>query len=102
MNFFFSRYALNFDSNPQGPKVMLMHTVKVQFPNLHEQFMNDKALTIMASKIREVLEIEPMESYMKRLVGPMITVEIQDISRLGGHICIPSMAESAIPKDIIL
>jgi hypothetical protein len=29
-------------------------------------------------------------------------VEIQDINRLVGHICIPLMAESATPKDTIL
>ncbi len=81
---------------------MFTHTVKVQFLVFHEQFRNDKALTIMASKIGEVLEIEPVESYVKRHVGPMITVEIQNISRLTGHIRIPSMVESAIPKDTIL
>ncbi len=79
-----------------------MHIVKAQFPDLHEQFKNDKAFTIMASKIGKVLEIEPVESYMKRPVGPMITVEIQDINRLAGHIRILSMAESVTPKDTIL
>jgi len=102
MNFFFFRYISNFDSNIQGVEVMLTHKVKVQFPNLHEQFRNDKALTIMASKIGEVLEIEPVESYVKRPARRMITVEIQDISRLAGHIRIPFMAESSIPKDTIL
>jgi hypothetical protein len=102
MNFFFFRYVSNFNSNAQGAEVMLMHTMKVQFPDLHEQFRNDKALTIMASKIGEVLEIELVESYVKRHAGPMIMVEIQDINRLVGHICIPSMAKSAIPKDTIL
>jgi hypothetical protein len=29
MNFFFSRYVLNFDSNVQATKAMLTHTVKV-------------------------------------------------------------------------
>jgi len=43
-----------------------------------------------------------MELYVKRLARPMITMEIQDISRLAGHICIPSMVKSAIPKDTIL
>jgi hypothetical protein len=47
----------------------------------------------MVSKIGEVLEIEPTDLYMKRPVGLMITVEIQDISRLAGLIRIPSMAE---------
>jgi len=99
MNFFFSRYISNFDSNVQGVEAMFMHEVKVQFPNLHEQFKNDKALTIMASKIGEVMEIELVELYMKRHAGLMITVEIQDISRLVGHICIPSMVKSATLKD---
>lgn len=35
MNFFFSRYVSNFDSNTHGVEVMLTHMVKVQFPNLH-------------------------------------------------------------------
>jgi hypothetical protein len=102
MNFFFSKYILNFDSNAQGAEAMFTHTVKVQFPDLHEQFKNNKAFTIMASKIGKVLEIEPMESYVKRPARSMITVEIQDISRLAAHIHIPSMAESATPKDTIL
>jgi hypothetical protein len=102
MNFFCSRYISNFDSNTQRAKAMLTHTVKVQFLDLHEQYKNDKAFTIMASKIGEVLEIEPIESYVKRHVRPMIMVEIQDISRLVGHIHIPSIAESATPRDTIL
>jgi hypothetical protein len=48
----------------------------------------------MASKIGEVLEIELVESYVKRPIKPMITVEIQDINRLAGHIPIPLMVES--------
>jgi hypothetical protein len=55
----FSRYIPNFDASSQGAEVQLTHAIKVQFPNLHEQFRNTKALTIMASKIGEVLEIEP-------------------------------------------
>ncbi len=76
MNFFFFRSVSNFDSNAQGAEAMFTDTLKVQFLVLHEQFRNDKALTIMASKIGEVLEIEPVESYVKRPVGLMITVEI--------------------------
>jgi hypothetical protein len=79
-------------SNAQGVEAMLTHTVKVQFLELHEQFRNEKTFTIMVSKIGVVLEIEPTESYVKRLVGSMITVEIQDISKLASHIRIPSMA----------
>jgi hypothetical protein len=40
--------------------------------------------------------------YMKRPASPMITVEIQDISRLAKFICIPSMVERATPKDTTL
>jgi hypothetical protein len=53
-----------------------MHTIKVQFPDLHEQFRNAKALTIMASKLGEVLNIKTADSYIKRLAGPMVTVEV--------------------------
>ncbi|CAM6059063.1 unnamed protein product [Sphagnum tenellum] len=49
----------------------------------------------MASKLGTVLEIEVVESYIKRPAGPMVTVEVQDISRLAGFIRIPSMAEGA-------
>lgn len=102
MSFFFSRYVSNFDASAQGAKALLTHTVKVQFPDLHEQFKNEKALTIMASKIDDVLEIKPADLYVKRHAGPMITMEIQDITRFVGHIRIPSMAERATPKDTIL
>jgi hypothetical protein len=51
----------------------------------------------MASKIGDVLEIELAESYVKKPARPMITVEIQGISRLEGHIRIPSMVECATP-----
>jgi hypothetical protein len=56
----------------------------------------------MDSKIGEVLEIELEDSYIKRLVGPMITVETHDTSKLTGYICIPSMAEGATTKDTTL
>jgi hypothetical protein len=39
----------------------------------------------MASKIGEVLEIKLEDSYIKRLVGPMITMETHDISKLARH-----------------
>jgi hypothetical protein len=58
-------------------------------------------MTIMASKIGEVLEIESANSYIKRPAGPMITVELKDISKLPGYIRIPSMAEGAGPSDIV-
>jgi len=56
----------------------------------------------MTSKIGEVLEIELVELYVKRFARPMITVEIQDINKLVGHIRIPLMAKNATPKDTIL
>jgi hypothetical protein len=56
----------------------------------------------MASKIGDVLEIKTIDLYMKRPIGPMITVEIQDINKLAGHIRIPSMADRATPKDTTL
>jgi hypothetical protein len=56
----------------------------------------------MASKIREVLEVEPVESYVKKPTGPMRMVKIQDISKLTGHICIPSLVENATPNNTIL
>ncbi|CAK9271837.1 unnamed protein product [Sphagnum jensenii] len=89
----FSRYNSNFDANAQGVEALLTHTVKVQFPDLHEQFRNERALTIMASKLGEVLEIEAADSYIKRPAGPMVTIEVKDIVKLAGHIRIPSMAE---------
>jgi hypothetical protein len=56
----------------------------------------------MANKIGEVLEIEPKDSYIKRLVGPMIMVETRDIGKLVRYIRIPSMVEGAIVKDTTL
>jgi hypothetical protein len=70
LNFSFSRYISNFDANVQGAETLLLHTIKVQFLDLHEQFKNTKALTIMASKIGEVLKIEPEDSYIKDLWAP--------------------------------
>lgn len=91
----FSRFSPDFDSSAQGAEALLTHTIKVQFPDIHEEFRNVKALTIMASALGTVLEIEAAESYIKRPAGPMVTVEVQDISRLAGYIRIPSMAEGA-------
>jgi hypothetical protein len=102
LNLSFSRYIPNFDTSVQGVETLLSHTIKVPFPDLHEQFKNTKALTIMANKIGEVLEIELKDSYIKRLVGPMITMETHDISKFAGYIRIPSMAEGVIAKDTTL
>ncbi len=97
----FSRYISNFDANSQGVEAKLTHAIKVQFPDLHEQFQNTKALTIMTNKLEEVLEIEAADSYIKRLAGPMITIELKDISKLPGYIRIPSMAEGAKTNDTV-
>jgi hypothetical protein len=80
----FSIYNPNFDANAQGVEALLMHAIKVQFPDLHEQFRNKRALTIMASKLGEVLDIEAVDSYIKRPAGPMVTIEVKDIAKLVG------------------
>jgi len=102
LNFSFSQYISNFDASVQGVETLLSHTIKVQFLDLHEQFRNAKALTIMASKIGEVLEIEPEDSYIKRFVGPVIMMETRDIGKFVEYIHIPSMAEGATAKDTTL
>jgi hypothetical protein len=81
VNFSFSRYIPNFDANIQGAEALLSHFIKVQFPDLHEQFRNIKALTIITSKIGEVLDIKAEGSYIKRPVRPMIIVKVQNISK---------------------
>jgi hypothetical protein len=97
----FSRYNPNFDANAQGAEALLTHTIKVQFPDFHEQFRNERALTIMASKLGEVLNIEAADSYIKRPAGPMVTIEVKEITNLAGYIKIPSMAEGAAYTDTI-
>ncbi len=97
----FSRYNPNFDASVQGTEVLLTHIIKVQFLDLHEQFRNEKTLTIMVSKLGEVLDIEATDSYMKRPAGPMVTIEVRDIAKLAGYIRIPSMAEGALATDMI-
>jgi hypothetical protein len=102
LNLSFSRYTPNFNANSQGAKALLTHIIKIQFPDLHEQFRNIRALTIMASKLGEILEIEAADSYMKRPAGPMVTIEVRDITKLAGYIRIPSMAEGASAIDTVL
>jgi hypothetical protein len=53
----------------------------------------------MANSIGDVRDIESSDSYIKRPVGPMVTVEVKDISKLARIIRIPSMAEGAEPED---
>ncbi len=79
--------------------MLLTHSIKVQFSDLQVQLRTEKALTIMASNIGEVLDIESPDSYVKRPAGPMVTVEVKDISKLAGIIRIPSMAEGARPEN---
>ncbi|CAM6078408.1 unnamed protein product [Sphagnum tenellum] len=55
----------------------------------------------MASKIGAVLEIEAADSYIKMPAGPMITIELKDISKLPRYIRISSMAEGAETNDMI-
>jgi hypothetical protein len=97
----FSRFTPGFDVNAQGAEALLTHTIKIQFPNLHEQFRNVRALTIMASKLGKVLDIKAADSYVKRPAGPMVTIETKDITKLAGYIRIPSMAEGASTTDTI-
>jgi hypothetical protein len=96
-----SRYSTLFRPNEHEAERLLTHSIKVQFPDLHVQLHTEKALTIMASSIGDVLDIESPDSYIKRPAGPMVTVEVKDISKLTGIIRIPSMAEGAGPGDII-
>ncbi len=97
----FSRYNPNFDANAQGAEALLTHAIKIQFPDLHEQFRNERALTIMASKLGEVLDIEAADSYIKRSAGPMVTIEVKDIAKLAGYIRILLMAEGVAVIDTI-
>ncbi|CAM6078193.1 unnamed protein product [Sphagnum tenellum] len=97
----FSRFLPGFGANAQGAEALLTHMIKVQFPDLHEQFWNAKALTIMASKLGEVLDIKVVDSYIKRPAGPMVTIEVQDISKLAGFIRIPSMAKGVATTNTI-
>jgi len=97
----FSRFSPDFDASAQRAEALLTHIIKVQFPDLHEQFRNVKALTIMASKLGEVLDIEAEDSYIKRPAGPMVTLEVRDIFKLAGFIRIPSMSEGAGTKNSI-
>lgn len=98
----FSKYSPDFDASAQGAEAFLTHSIKVQFPDIHEEFRNPKALTLLASKVGDVLDIEPADSYIKRPAGPMVTVEVQDISKLAGFIRIPKLVEGAGTSNLIL
>ncbi len=47
----FLKYFENFRPNEQGVEMLLTHSIKIQFSDLHVQFRLAKALTIMASSI---------------------------------------------------
>ncbi|CAK9220079.1 unnamed protein product [Sphagnum troendelagicum] len=91
----FSRYSALFRPNKYGIEMLFTHSFKVQFLDLHVQLRTEKALTIMASSIGDVLDIESLDFYIKKPAGPMVTVEVKDISKLAGIIRIPSMVEGA-------
>jgi hypothetical protein len=55
----------------------------------------------MASKFGEVLDIEAVDSYVKRPAGPMVTIKTKVINKLAGYIRIPSIAEGALAIDTI-
>ncbi len=95
----FSRYSALFRPNELGAEKLLTHSIKVQFPDLHVQLRTEEVLTIMANSIGDVLDIESPDSYIKRPAGPMVTVEVKDISKFAGIIRISSMAEGAGPGD---
>jgi len=66
----FSRYSALFRPNESGAEKLLTHSIKMQFPDLHVQLRTVEVLTIMASNIGEVLDIESPDSYIKRPAGP--------------------------------
>ncbi|CAK9208137.1 unnamed protein product [Sphagnum troendelagicum] len=55
----------------------------------------------VASRILESSIEGAEESYIKRPAGPLITIELKDISKLPGYIRISSMAEGAGTDDMI-
>jgi hypothetical protein len=65
LQLWFSKYVPNFDSNAQGAEILLSKSIKIQFPNLHDQFKNENVLRINVGKIGEVLDIEEVDSYTK-------------------------------------
>jgi hypothetical protein len=64
--------------------------------------MNDKVYRFITRKTKEVPEVEPMNSIMKRPHGPMIVVEFQDINKLVQFIKIPSFDEHVIVSAMAL
>ncbi len=58
--------------------------------------MNDKAFKFITRKIKEVLKVEHVNLVIKRPIGPMIMVELQDINKLVEFIKTPSLDEHVI------
>jgi len=69
---------------------MLSHVIKVQFLNLSFQFYNVENLTLLVGMIRDILEVEKPNSYIKQPAKPMVTIEMSDITQLLGSIHLPS------------
>jgi len=76
MTFVFLRWRLQFDTSTQGAKLFLAHLVKVQFLDIMEQICNDKVFIFIGRKKKEVLEVELVNSIIKKHVGPIIMVEL--------------------------
>lgn len=83
-----------------------MHSIKVQFPDINFQFRNVENLTSLASKIGQVFEVKSFDSHVKRPTGPVITVEVADVSKLPGCILLPSLdlkeaIDATMPQRIL-
>jgi hypothetical protein len=62
---------------------------------------NTKDLTTMENNLRKVFKIEPVDSYTKRSIGPMVAIEISDISRLPKYVKI-SLVDSNNPNKTFI
>jgi hypothetical protein len=65
---------------------MLSHAIKVQFFNLNFQFYNVENLTLLVGMIRDILEVEKPNSYIKQPAKPMVTIKMSDITHFLGSI----------------
>jgi hypothetical protein len=59
---------------------------------------NMNHLTTMASNLGKVFKIEPMDSYTKRSIGPMVTIEISNISKFLKYVKIPLVDSNNLVK----
>jgi hypothetical protein len=89
MNFF--KWRPLFQVGSKKAELSMAYAVKVQFPNLSFHFCNNQDLQSIISYIGEVLHVEAHESYIKRLVNSLVTMEVHDIKRLTESILIPSL-----------